>query len=415
MSAADPSNGPIRAGEQRDLVSRLPLEPGEIDRARLAATLSTNGRPRIAYVRPGPEPRAAEFILEQLQRAFPSHAIDVIDVKELIRANRGIFVLNMVATLRRYGVQIARRKRDARESFFRTPYLFQAVRAMVRRRIRPGEHQFSIQIQSLFDASVPGVPHFVYTDHTNRANLFYGDEGTRGLYPRAWQELEREIYQHAERVLVRSEHVARSLEQHYDIQPERIRCVYAGSNVPMLRSYSRSLHTASKDILYVGRDWERKGGPDLLAAYRRVRLRHPDATLTVVGEAPDLSEPGVRALGRIDRERLDGVYNEAAVFAMPTLREPFGIVFVEAMERGLPIVATTVGALPDMVVDGVNGYLVEPGNVDALTDRLSRLLDDPEARRRMGAASRQIAETRYNWDAVGTAIADEVRSVLARV
>ncbi|MFO7546974.1 MAG: glycosyltransferase [Trueperaceae bacterium] len=384
----------------------------------LARSMETCAHPedlRIAYVRPGPEPRAAEYILDQLRRTFPEHAIDVIEVKDMIRSQRAVFAINALATMARYGPQIVRRERSARDSFFRTPYIFRAIRDMVRRQIDPGKYLFSIQIQSLFDASVPGVPHFVYTDHTNRANLFYGDHGGRGLYPPVWQALEQQIYLHAERVLVRSRHVARSLEEHYAVESARIRCVYAGSNVPMLRPYSERTPAVSKDILFVGMDWERKGGPDLLAAFRRVRDRHPDATLTLVGEAPEMSEPGVRVLGRLGSERLDRLYAEAAVFALPTLREPFGIVFVEAMERGLPIVATTVGALPDMVEDGVNGYLVEPGDVDALADRLNRLLDDPEARIRQGAAGRRIVEDRYNWDAVGTAIADEVRSALARV
>lgn len=368
--------------------------------------------PRIAYVRPGPQPRAAIFVLDQLRRNFPEYPIDVIEIKDLIRERRGLFVLNGLATLVRYGPDILRGDRELRDSFFRTPYLFHAIRRLVNKRIIPGLHAFSFQIQSLFDASVDGVPHFVYTDHTNRANMLYGDDGVEGLYPRAWQDLEHQIYQRAATIFVRSSHVAHSLEQHYEIDRERIRCVYAGSNVPLLRPVTARTHTASKDILFVGMDWERKGGPDLVAAYRKVRLHHPDATLTVVGVSPTVTEPGVRVLGRQSPEQLDRLYAEAAAFALPTLREPFGIVFVEAMERGLPIVATNVGALPDMVQNGVNGYLVPPGDVTALADRLGSLLDDPEKRVRLGAAGRSIAEHRYNWDAVGTAIAKTIKQSL---
>lgn len=383
---------------------------------RDAPRVGADGRSalRIAYVRPGPQPRAAEYVLEQLRRAFPEYPVDVIEVKDLIRSRRGVFALNGFLALGRYFPDIVRGRREAGDTYFRTPYLFHAIRSMVRRRVRPDTHVFSFQIQSLFDASVEGVPHFVYTDHTNLANLTYGEHGLESIYPPSWQRLERQIYHHATRVLVRSRHVARSLQEHYGVDPQKIGCVYAGSNVPVLRAASLAARAASKDILFVGMDWERKGGPDLLAAYRRVRDRHPDATLTVAGVTPRIADPGVRVLGRVGADELDRLYAGAAVFSLPTLREPFGIVFVEAMERGLPIVATDVGALPDMVQDGVNGYLVAPGDVDALADRLTRLLDAPDERLRFGAASRRAAEQRYNWDAVGTAISEEVRRALPR-
>ena len=83
---------------------------------------------------------------------------------------------------------------------------------------------------------------------------------------------------------------------------------------------------------------------------------------------------------------------------MPTWREPFGIVFVEAMAHALPIVSTRVAALPELVVEGESGFLVEPGDAARLADRLVTLLTNAELRRREMA--RHLFEEKHNWQSV---------------
>ena len=87
---------------------------------------------------------------------------------------------------------------------------------------------------------------------------------------------------------------------------------------------------------------------------------------------------------------------------MPSRNEPFGIVFVEAMAYALPIVAARIGALPDMVRDGENGFLIEPGNVEELTKALDQLLSSEQNRKKFGKQSWQMARDRYNWQSVGS-------------
>ena len=147
----------------------------------------------------------------------------------------------------------------------------------------------------------------------------------------------------------------------------------------------------------------------LLEAFRQVRRAHPDAQLTIVGTGPPVPEPNVEVLGEVPVDEVSAVYDRATVFCMPTQREAFGIVYVEAMTHGLPVVATNVGALPDMVEDGVNGYLVDPSDTAALAQRLITLLAEPETCRAMGARGRALAGERYNWDAVGRRLGERIR------
>jgi glycosyltransferase involved in cell wall biosynthesis len=283
--------------------------------------------------------------------------------------------------------------------------MFRWIRRETRRRAAREDCQFTFQTQSLFDASVDGIPHFVYTDHTELVNRHYPWPDPHPAPP-GWIARERLIYRRAAAVLVWSEHVARSLAEDYGVERERIVRVGVGGDSelePTAGSYD------SRRILFVGRDWERKGGPDLLAAFAALRARVPGATLVVAGCRPRVEDPGVTVLGDVRPAEVRRLMGEAAVFCMPTLREPFGLVFVEAAAHGLPVVATRIGALPDIVVEGETGFLVEPHDVAALSGRLERLLLDPAEGARLGAAGRRRALDRYTWLGVAARIAAAVR------
>ncbi len=371
-------------------------------------------RDRIAFVQIEPFPLSNLSVAEQLRKHFPEYEVDVLNVRELLQAHPLLFLRNAFETLLAYGPEIARGRRQLRGSFFHTTFVFEQVRRLVQQQLVARPYRFSFQMQSLFDASAPGLPHFVYTDHTNLANLMYQGANDNALYPESWRRLEETIYSNATMLFVRSSHVQRSLVEHYGVRPERIRCVYAGSNAGAPRSAQDvEGRYEAKRILFVGLDWQRKGGPMLLEAFRQVRAVHPDARLMIVGTGPTQPEPNVEVLGEVPVDQVSALYERATVFCMPTQREPFGIVFVEAMTHGLPVVATNVGALPDMVENGVNGFLVDPWDAAALAQRLITLLGEPETCRAMGARGRVLARERYNWDAVGQRLGTHIREALA--
>jgi glycosyltransferase involved in cell wall biosynthesis len=106
-------------------------------------------------------------------------------------------------------------------------------------------------------------------------------------------------------------------------------------------------------------------------------------------------------LGRIPPEQVAQYYEDATIFCMPTHLEPFGIAFLEAMQARLPIVGTRVGAIPDFVQPGWNGYLVKPGDVQGIAEALLKLLDRPDQRREFGERGFALARERYSWEAVG--------------
>jgi glycosyltransferase involved in cell wall biosynthesis len=173
-------------------------------------------------------------------------------------------------------------------------------------------------------------------------------------------------------------------------------------------------------IVAVGRLVERKGvGNVIVALARLLRAGGPDTELVIAG-GPDVAgldhDRDVRRLrgvaaaegvadrvvfrGRMGREELPGLYRSADLAVCVPWYEPFGIVPLEAMACGVPVVASAVGGLVDTVVHGRTGLHVAPRDVDQLAEALGELLPDADRRRSLGLAAARRARTRYSWDRV---------------
>jgi len=274
------------------------------------------------------------------------------------------------------------------------------IRSHIAGLVSDANYDFTFQTQSRFDARCPGIPHFVYTDHTHLANLLYPDTRQRDLFPRRWIRREKVIYQRASTVFTMSNHVSQTLKESYGLSADKVEKVFAGANiVPKAGVQNRSY--GSREILFVGVDWERKGGPQLEAAFIQLLKTVPDAKLVVVGCSPDLRHvPNTRVVGKVPCEEVSAYFLQADLFCLPTRAEPFGIVFLEAMMHGLPVVATEVGALPDIVGSDQRGILCQMDDIDGLTDTLREFVSSPEKCASYGAHGVKVASQRFTWDAV---------------
>lgn len=370
---------------------------------------------RIAFIKSGSFSNINLSVERVLRNEFPAHQLDVVDVLPRGRTlprrqlpGEAVKRLRLAgAAVREYGLDMITGRRSLSEMQLRTRYWFDMVKTKVHRQLRAEDYLFTFQTQSLFDASIPGVPHFLYTDHTHLVNLTYPAFDTARMMPEWWLELERQVYSHARTCFTMSTNVASSLVEDYGCPSSKVACVYAGYNAPPATSYSPDRY-ANKRILFVGLDWKRKGGPALVEAFALVRKSHPTATLTLVGEVPSLHEPGIEMLGRLPLEQVAAVYARSSVFCMPTSIEPFGIVFIEALSHGLPVVAPRIGAIPDFVLDRRTGLAYEWGDTAALADALNALLAAPEWCRELGDNGRRLVQERYTWDGVGRRLHEQI-------
>lgn len=162
-------------------------------------------------------------------------------------------------------------------------------------------------------------------------------------------------------------------------------------------------------LLFVGRLDERKGFPVAAETFARLADQRPELRLVVVGDGPERSATerlpaGVLAritlLGTVANEDLPPIHAACDLFVAPNMGgESFGIVLVEAMAAGLPIVASAIPGFTEVLRDGVDGLLVPPGDAAATTRAVARILDDPSLAGRLGASGRERA-LGYSWDVV---------------
>lgn len=241
----------------------------------------------------------------------------------------------------------------------------------------------------------------------------------------------RRFLQQGDVVLANSEQSARDVLS-LGCSPDKVKVIYCGGDIQLdsqaaHRSYA--LDGAKFRLLFVGSVIERKGLRYLLQALAVL----PDSSLEldVVGDTQD--EPGYLAemktliedhglTGQVtfhghiaDRERLRQLYRKADVFVLPSLYETFGIVLLEAMAFGLPIVTTTAGAIPELVKDGKNGLLVPPRDPVALAEALKRMAGSAELRRGLGQSGYEFVARRrnfYSWEAVGERVLRAIEPLL---
>ncbi len=371
-------------------------------------------RKKIAFIKQGNYSHINRSVRDILARQFPDQDVEEIDVLEdLLKRERTAVPGNLFHILKLYGRDIIGRHKTIRDSFFRTPYIFHKIKRAAQAHLsRGGDYLFSIQTQSQYDASVPGLPHFVYTDHTHLANLNYPGFDPDELFDKSWISLERTIYLNATRTFTMSRHVERSVIEQYGCDPKRVTCVYAGSNAAVAPLPLENANYQNQHVLFMGVEWERKGGPELVEAFKLVLQQHPGAILTVVGCSPTVDLPNCRIVGHVELEKVPAYFARASVFCLPSRIEPFGIVCVEAFLHKLPVGASRICALPDFIADGQTGRLVPPGNIPQLAEALCDLLASPQTCRRLGEAGYELVRERYTWPAVGVRLKQEIEQVL---
>jgi phosphatidylinositol alpha-mannosyltransferase len=200
-----------------------------------------------------------------------------------------------------------------------------------------------------------------------------------------------------------------------------IRIIPNGADVEAFADAEPAQLPGGRRILFVNRLDRRKGFPDMLRAFAMIAPRHPEALLVVAGDGkerralrrlPDEVRARVLMLGSVPHELLPPYLAACEVFCAPaTGRESFGIVLVEAMAAGLPVVASDIPGYREVVRHDVEGILVPPSDPGSLAEATSRLLEEPEVAGKMGKAGRARAR-RYSWDRVAKEVEEAYEEAL---
>jgi len=306
-------------------------------------------------------------------------------------------------------------KRDWRKYFYRTTYAFSVMTKIAQNYIERNDHAFDIILQSgvIFSAGVkkPGIPYFLYLDNTTA--IYERCEPVKDLpvpiiASTKWKAMEKRVYEMADRIFTMSNFVQSSLISDYGISQEKIRVIGAGPNletIPQHHDKSYRNHT----LLFVGKDFKRKGGEVLLKAFQRVRKEIRDAKLIIVGPKKIIQGPGIIYKGLVDYRSMPALYREASIFVLPSLREPFGLSFLEAMAHQLPCIGTDIQAIPEIIEDRRTGFVVPAFSEDELAEKIIMLLKNEDLMKRMGTRGLRKVKENYTWDLVSSRILSEFR------
>jgi glycosyltransferase involved in cell wall biosynthesis len=237
--------------------------------------------------------------------------------------------------------------------------------------------------------------------------------------------MQTEVARRLPRVITVSSNSLEDIHRDHKVPLERMHVVPVGVDaerfapVPTVeRRPGHLITTASADVAM-------KGLTFLLEAVAKLRTERSDVHLTVIGRKKD----GGRSAETIDRlgltdhitfvsgvpdERIVELYSEAELAVVPSLYEGFSLPAIEAMACGVAVVATTGGALPEVVgADGDTALLVPPGDAEALAARIRTALDDPALRRRIGDAGRRRVIDQWSWHSTAARTVEQYRALLA--
>jgi glycosyltransferase involved in cell wall biosynthesis len=218
-------------------------------------------------------------------------------------------------------------------------------------------------------------------------------------------ELARRVKPLARRVLGRARLVVCAsnalAESARELGARDVRVIPSGVDLPQSVADAAS----PPEVLFVGRLSPEKGILELVQAADGMKL-------VIAGDGP-LRDRVPNPLGFVPHHELAPLYERAAVVAVPSHREGFGVACLEAMAHGRPVVASAVGGLLDLVVDGETGLLVPPSDVEALQAALERLLGDADLRTRLGDAARERVREHFTWPAVTDATIEAYEAALA--
>lgn len=221
------------------------------------------------------------------------------------------------------------------------------------------------------------------------------------------ETLEKKYLEKASVLLYSSEWAKQNAVSYYGVDPGKIHVIELGANIPDPVQYQENIDTSRCNLLFIGRNWKKKGGDKVLEAYQKLKKEGFSCTLTIIGSLPPLQAEEDKDLTIIpfldkskqeDLERLCKILYDTHFLVLPTEFDAYGIVFCEASAYGVPSIAADVGGVSQPLCDGKNGYLLSSeATATDYAEKIKTVFNDKEGYLKLRASSRAEFETRLNW------------------
>lgn len=256
------------------------------------------------------------------------------------------------------------------------------------------------------------IPYVVYLDYTmalsEKKQLPWAYFITRSDRD-GWFECERQLFSRATHLFAISNCVKTSLLQDYGIEPEKVTVV--GASGDFQSPYEGEKNFGSKQILFNGSDFKRKGGDLVLAAFKKVRQILPEAKLVIIGRKLLLHEDGIDNPGHISRSQLQNLFLNTDLVLAPAYCDPFPRFVLEAMNYGIPCIVSANDGMPEIVEHEVNGIVIEQPTALSLANHIINLLSNPSLLTSMSQAARSQVRTKLNWNNIANNIVQVLSTI----
>lgn len=278
----------------------------------------------------------------------------------------------------------------------------------------------------------PGIPVVTYLDATKRTWIthYFGLESLCGRSRRHVDEVDRVSLRHNTLTIFSSDWAQSEAMRDYTLPAQRTAVVPIGANLiaaptqAEVEGWITDRRRTSLRLLFLGKEWIRKGGPDALALTYALRARGLSATLDIVGCQPPLSADDravTRVHGFIDhstpagRREFHDILRDSHVLVFLSQAEAYGIALCEAAAFGVPAYANAVGGIPTIVRPGVTGWLSgTPFSAEVAAETLATAWRSPDQYRRIALAVRADYDARLNWGSAARSLRDHIESALSR-
>lgn len=220
---------------------------------------------------------------------------------------------------------------------------------------------------------------------------------------------EKKIFKRSARILVQSKYTFKTITNYYKIDSSKVRVLPIPVDTTRYHPLKNDSQPIERYILMVGRvDDRRKNTPFLVKAFDIIQREVPDVKLFLIGQTArnsrtkklinqlNLNEK-VILFGKVSNEKLIGFYRHAELFVLSSVQEGLGIVYLEAMACGIPVVTTKCGGSEDIIIHGHNGYLVDQNDLKGFANAVIRLLKNRSLRRELGQNAREYIVKHHNY------------------
>lgn len=335
---------------------------------------------------------------------------------------RYIFIGKILAKLSRY---ILRKE----ISYFHLNFISRKLAKILHNRIESKDLDILFfcagsELLSFFESKLPVI---YLSDATFQALVDYHQHYTNlfDFSKRMGNTIERNAIQKADRIIYASEWAAKSAVEYYGCDKNKFRIIPFGANLNFIPSYEviekrRQVDQSVLRLLFIGVDWERKGGQIAFDTMVELNNRGIDTELILIGCVPPkkIANKKLKVVGFLDKNnpedeiKLNNYFMESSFLLFPTRNECAGIVSCESSAYGLPVISTQTGGVPSYVENTINGYLLPiDAGYNKYADIIQGIWSDKKRYYELCMSSRNRYENRLNWDSWGEEVLKLIKDI----